>query len=255
MMKLARAMVSIIAVFMTGLLLAGCPGDNPAGSSITTANGFQETGAEASLGGSAAAGAQKIFASNTANSDNADYLIAPLDVVEVTVFGVKDLNRTVQVSSSGTISLPLINSVRAGGRTQAQLENDIAAKLEAGYLQSPQVSVFVKEFNSQRITVDGAVQKPGIYPIKGRTSLLQAIALAEGLSLVADPTGILLFRNVNGKRMAARFDLKKIRSGKINDPVLVAGDIVMVDESAARTTLRDVKDALPLTGLFQLLLL
>jgi polysaccharide biosynthesis/export protein len=172
------------------------------------------------------------------------------------VFGVEELSRTSQVSTTGMISLPLIKSVRAAGRTQQQLENEIAKKLEATYLQSPQVSVYVKEFNSQRITVDGAVNKPGIYPISGQQmSLMQSIALAEGLGPLADPSGVLLFRVVDNKRMAARFDIKQIRSGQMQDPKLLAGDIVMVDESAARTTLRDIKDALPLQGLFSLLLL
>ena len=86
-----------------------------------------------------------------------------------------------------------------------------------------------KEYNSQRVTVDGAVIKPGIFPITGKMSLLQAIALAEGLSKIADPTGVVVFRQVNGQRMAARFDLKQVRGGRTADPNLVAGDIVMVD--------------------------
>jgi polysaccharide biosynthesis/export protein len=209
-------------------------------------------------GGQAAANAQKIFAANSGQPTGAaadDYKISPLDVIDINVFGVQELNRTVQVSSSGIITMPLINQVKAGGRTTEQLERDIAKKLSVNYLQSPQVSVFVKEYNSQRITVDGAVKKPGIFPTTGKVSLLQAIALAEGLNEVADPSGILLFRTVNNKRMAARFDLKQVRSGKVQDPMLQAGDIVMVDESAARTTLRDVKDALPLSGVLQLLLI
>jgi polysaccharide biosynthesis/export protein len=219
---------------------------------------FVESGTQQPVGGAAAASAQKIFAANSVPSGGknpADYKIAPLDVIEVSVFGVKDLDRTVQVSSSGMISLPLVKQVKAGGRTQAQLERDIAAKLEATYLQSPQVSVFVKEYNSQRVTVDGAVKKPGIFPTTGDVSLLQAIALAEGLNELADPSGILLFRTVDNKRMAARFDLKAIRTGRVQDPILQAGDIVMVDQSAARTTLNDVKNVLPLSGLFQLLLI
>lgn len=256
-MTLFSRLVSFLAVLALSVLLAGCPGSD---SSIENANSgaFTETGNGKSVGGTAAANAQKIFAANASGADggkNDDYKIAPLDVVEITVFGVPDLNRTAQVSTSGMISLPLIKSVHAGGRTQAQLERDIAQKLEAGFLQSPQVSVYVKEYNSQRITVDGAVNKPGIYPTTGKLSLLQAIALAEGLNAVADPSGILLFRTVDNKRLVARFDLKQVRSGKVNDPALQAGDIVMVDESSARTTLKDIKDVLPLSGLFQLLLL
>lgn len=253
----AKKLISAALLIVLGFALAGCPGG---GSSIDPGSSgtFSETGGNQAVGGTAAANAQKIFAANAKGdgvAQNEDYKIAPLDVLEITVFGVAELNRTAQVSSSGTISLPLIKSVKAGGRTEAQLERDIAAKLEAGYLQSPQVSVFVKEYNSQRITVDGAVNKPGIFPTTGKVSLLQAIALAEGLNAVADPSGILLFRTVNNKRMAARFDLKQIRSGKVDDPALQAGDIVMVDDSATRTTLRDIKDVLPLSGLFQLLLI
>jgi polysaccharide biosynthesis/export protein len=210
------------------------------------------------IGGTAATNAGKIFASSPAapsENGSGDYRIAPLDVVDISVFGVQDLSRTVQVSSSGVISLPLIKTVQAGGRTAGELEREIAAKLSATYLQSPQVSVFIKEYNSQRITVDGAVAKPGIFPINGQVSLMQAIALSQGLTTVADPSGVLIFRQAGNKRTAARFDLRDVRSGKIQDPMLLAGDIVMVDESSTRTTLRDIREALPLSGLFSLLTL
>lgn len=257
-LEIVRHLKILFVMTVLAILLAGCPGGGigDAGGDAT----FKETGtaSNGAVGGAAAVSAQKVFAENqslSGSQESADYKIAALDVVEITVFGVPDLNRTAQVSTNGMISLPLIKSVKAGGKTQSQLEKEIARKLEAGYLQSPQVTVFVKEFNSQKITVDGAVQKPGIFPVSGQTSLLQAIALAEGLTTVADPSGVLIFRIVGEKRLAARFDLKQVRSGKIQDPILKAGDIVMVDESATRTTLRDVKDALPLSGLFQLLLL
>jgi polysaccharide export outer membrane protein len=179
-----------------------------------------------------------------------DYRIGALDTLDIAVLGVADLNRTVQVNSGGTITLPLIRQVQAAGRTQTELERDIADKLAQTYLQSPQVTVAVKEYNSQKLTVDGAVQKPGIFPKQGEMSLLQAIAQAQGLTNYADPTGILVFRNVNGKRLAARFDIRQVRAGKMPDPLLQAGDIVMVDENSAKTTLRDISAAMPLTGLF-----
>lgn len=239
--------------------LSACAGGGPRlGGSGTFAETPGKDGAT-SLNQSASSSAAKIFAANAApgqGSDaNSDYKIAPLDLIEISVFGVNDLNRAVQVSSSGMISLPLIKTVKAGGLTTAQLEQSIAQKLSQSYLQSPQVSVFVKEYNSQRITVDGAVVQPGIFPIIGKVSLLQAIALAKGLNTVADPSAVIVFRTVDNKRLAARFDLKQVRTGKINDPFLQAGDIVMVDESAARTTIRDITSALPITGLFQLLAL
>lgn len=248
----------LLVIASTVIILAAC---SSGGAKIGGNGGFAETapasGAQG-LNSNATSSAARIFAANSTPSDsgnNEDYKIAPLDLLEISVFGVQDLNRAVQVSSSGMISLPLIKTVKAGGLTANQLEQSIAAKLGQSYLQSPQVSVFVKEYNSQRITVDGAVQKPGIFPIVGKVSLLQAVALAQGLTTVADSSAVLVFRTVGDKRMAARFDLQMVRTGKIEDPMLQAGDIVMVDESKARTTLRDITSALPLTGLFQLLAL
>jgi polysaccharide export outer membrane protein len=246
--------MSLLAACSGGSSLNGSPVSNSSNGEFTQLGGTSS--GSTALQGNAAASAQKIFAANSGNEAGSDdYKVAALDVLEITVLGVPDLTRTAQVSSTGMITLPLIKAVKAGGKTQAQIERDIAAKLEAGFLQSPQVSVFVKEYNSQRVTVEGAVNKPGIYPMTGKVSLLQSLALAEGLNAVADPTGVIVFRSVDGKRMAARFNIKDVRGGKVNDPQLQAGDVVMVDESSARTTLRDVKDALPLTGLFQLLLL
>jgi polysaccharide biosynthesis/export protein len=256
--RLYRAL-AIVSALLCAAGLAACSGGPQLGS--TSSGGqFAATGnGKAALDGSASASAQRIFAANSTPGgpagQNEDYRIAPLDLIEISVFGVQDLNRAVQVSSSGMISLPLIKTVKAGGLTQSELEQQIAKKLKASYLQEPQVSVFVKEYNSQRITVDGAVKKPGIFPIVGKVSLLQAIALAEGLGPVADPSAIVVFRTVGEKRMAARFDLKQVRSGQIDDPFLKAGDIVMVDESKARTMMRDISSALPITGLFQLLAL
>jgi polysaccharide biosynthesis/export protein len=249
--------LTVLIVAVCAMALAACSG----GPQIGGKGGqFTATGGDsAAMNSSASSSAAKIFAANATPGgpagQNEDYRIAPLDLIEISVFGVPDLNRSVQVSSSGMISLPLIKTVKAAGLTQDQLEQSLAGKLEKTYLQSPQVSVFVKEYNSQRITVDGAVQKPGIFPIVGKVSLLQAVALAQGLSTVADPSAVLVFRTVSDKRMVARFDLNQVRKGKIDDPFLQAGDIVMVDESKARTTLRDISSAVPITGLFQLLAL
>lgn len=247
--------VLVIALLTFGL--AGCSGGNSNG--IATSN-FGPTVAgqspTAGPGGQASANAQKIFAANapgTGNVGGEDYHISGLDVLQISVLGLKDLDSTVQVSTSGMISLPLVKTVKAGGKTTTQLEQEIARKLSATYLQAPQVTVFVKEYNSQRVTVDGAVIKPGIFPIQGKMSLLQSIALAEGLNRVADPTGVIIFRQINGQKQAARFDLKMVRGGKIPDPNLIAGDIVMVDESATRTTLRDINDYLPFSGIFKYL--
>lgn len=180
-----------------------------------------------------------------------DYRIGPLDLLEVTVFQVEDLNRTVRVNTSGKISLPLVGTVDAGGKTVSELESDIAARLSEEFLQSPQVSVFVKEFTSQRITVEGAVKQPGVYPITGRTSLLQAIAMAKGFERVANLDGVIVFRTVDGQRMAAVFDYRAIRAGASEDPQVFGDDIVVVDESGAKAAWRSVLESMPFLNVFR----
>ncbi len=129
-----------------------------------------------------------------------DYHIGAQDLLEISVFGVPDLNRTVRVNSNGQISLPLIGGMHAGGKTIPELEQSVGEMLSKSYLQNPQVTVFVKEFTSQRITLEGSVKTPGIYPITGKTTLIQAIAIAGGLDPLADLSGVVLFRHVEGKK-------------------------------------------------------
>lgn len=182
-----------------------------------------------------------------------DYRLGAQDLIEVSVFGVDELSKTVRVNSNGQISLPLVGGVMAGGRTIPELETDLARRYADGYLQKPQVTIFVKEFASQRITLEGAVKEPGIYPITGRTSLLQAIAIAKGLDPLADLGGVVLFRNIDGKRMAAVYDMRALRSGKTEDPQLYGDDIIVVESSGSRTALRRFIETIPALGLFLLL--
>ena len=183
-----------------------------------------------------------------------DYRVGAQDLLSISVFGVQDLTKEVRVNSNGQISLPLIGAVMAGGRTIPELEAELARKYSDGYLQKPQVSVFVKEFTSQRVTLEGAVVKPGIYPITGKTSLLQAIAVAGGVDdKVADLGGIVLMRQVNGKRMAAAYDLRQVRKGLVEDPLIYGDDIIVVEQSASKTALRRFIESVPALGIFNVL--
>lgn len=173
-----------------------------------------------------------------------DYRIGPLDLLEITVFQVEDLSRKVRVNSSGQISLPLIGAIQAGGKTVAELERDIATALAKDHLRDPQVTVFVEEFTSQRVTVEGAVNRPGIFPITGRTTLLQAIALSEGFSDLADEETVVIFRVIDGTKMAALFNIRAIRAGQVEDPLVYGDDIVVVERSRGRTLLRDISNTL-----------
>jgi polysaccharide export outer membrane protein len=173
-----------------------------------------------------------------------EYRIGPHDLLQITVFQVDELSRQVRVNSRGMVSLPLIGAIQAGGRTISELESAIAEKLATDLVQDPQVTVFVQEFTSQRVTVEGAVKKPGIFPLTGKTTLLQTIALSEGLDPLADPESVVIFRMVQGKKTAALFDIRRIRSGDMDDPLIYGDDIVVVDRSGSRAFIKNVTDTL-----------
>jgi len=191
----------------------------------------------------------------TAVSDpnSAAYRIGPLDVLDISVFRVPELSKTVQVAATGTINLPLVGEMPAAGRTAQDIERDLTKRLGAKYLQSPQVNVNIKEYNSQRVTIDGAVKKPGVYPIRGNATLLQMIATAEGLTETAQ-TDIAVFRDRDGKRLAAKFDIDAIRTGREKDPQISEGDLIVVSDSTLKTTYQGLLKALPVTSIFVTLL-
>jgi len=182
-----------------------------------------------------------------------DYRVGPLDVLDIEVFGVPDLTRSVRISAGGDFSLPLVGRVPAAGHTVSEIEADVAGRLKAGYMENPQVTVFVKEYMSQRVTVEGAVREPGIFSLTGRTSLLQVIAMCKGLDELANPGGVVIYRNIEGKRYAAAFDIRQIRAGRLIDPEVLGSDIVVVDYSGARSNLKDFLYTVPALALFMIL--
>ena len=179
-----------------------------------------------------------------------EYRLGSNDLIEVSVFGVQDLTKDVRINSNGQISLPLIGAVPAGGQTVPELEQELTRRYGGKYLQDPQVTVFVKEFASQRITLEGAVRNPGIYPLTGKTTLLQGIAIGKGLDPLADLGGLVLIRQIDGKKMAALYDIRDLRSGRIEDPILYGDDIVVVEQSGSKTALRRFIESVPAIGLF-----
>ena len=137
------------------------------------------------------------------------------------------------------------------GRTAQEVSTQLAARLSERYLQSPNVSVAVKERAQQTITVDGSVQQPGVFGIKGPTTLLQAVAMARGTSQDANPQRVIVFRTINGERVAGAFDLKAIRTAQAEDPVIYGNDIIIVDGSRARQLFRDLMQTVPLLGIMR----
>ncbi len=181
-----------------------------------------------------------------------DYRIGVGDKLNIDVFQVEDLSfEEIVVDSAGNVQFPLIGGVQAAGLTPAQMSSEIASLLSGRYLRNPQVTVTVVEAASQKITVDGAVVKPGVYVMRGSTSLLQAVAMAEGPSRVADLSKVAVFRTIDGQRSVAVFDLAAIRQGRLSDPEVLGDDIIVVDTSRLQATLRDIVSALPALSVFR----
>jgi len=201
-----------------------------------------------------AAGASQVWAREPSTapippaptSAQVDYRIGPLDKLDVTVFEVKDLTiDKIQVDAGGQILLPLIGAVTAQGKTTTELSAEIARRLGERYLQAPQVSVVVEEAVSQKVSVEGAVNKAGVFELKGRTGLLEAVARAEGTSRTANRRHVTIVRTVDGQPRVATFDLAAIQEGRARNPEVLGNDVVVVDDSRVKTYWRAFVEALP----------
>ena len=236
---MAKNWLRLASVLLMALLLAACSVGGGTRDSATTTTVLAPPDTTSASG---------------AYQGGGDYRIGAQDLLAISVFGVEELAKEVRVNSNGQISLPLIGGVMAGGKTIPELEAELARKYSDGFLQNPQVSVFVKEFTSQRVTLEGALKSPGIYPITGRTTLLQGIALAGGVDdKIADLGGIVLMRQVDGKRAVAVYDLRQVRKGLAEDPQLYGDDIIVVEQSGSKTALRRFLESIPAFGLFMAL--
>ena len=220
-------------LILVALLVNGCAGSSMDVTQMTAAR---------------AADLQSVQTEATAPSE---YRIGVGDKLDVRVFQVEDLSfEELVVDTFGNINLPLVGTVRSAGRTAGEMSTDIAGRLAVRYLRDPQVTVTVKEAASQKITVDGAVTKPGVYEMRGSTSLLQAVAMAEGPTRVADLTKVAVFRSIDGRRSVAIFDLSAIRQGRASDPQVLGDDVIVVDTSRLNSTLREVVAAIPAFAAF-----
>jgi polysaccharide biosynthesis/export protein len=179
--------------------------------------------------------------------NDADYKISSLDILQVAIFQVPDLNRTVRVDERGFVSLPLIGQVPVRGKTMLQAEQDIAARYSKSYLQSPQVSLALVK-SSQRVTVSGAVKAPSVLTLETPLTLSMAIAQSGGTNDIANSERVHIARITGDQVEDSVFNLKEIQAGKAPNQMLRGGDIVVVEDSTARLALKEVKDVLPLAA-------
>lgn len=164
----------------------------------------------------------------------ANYLLAPNDLVTVTVFQEDDLLTKARVGNDGSISVPLIGAVRIGGKSVEEAGHMIRARLIKGYLVNPQVNVTVTEFSKRLVTVLGEVQKGGTFefPNQGALDLLQAIGLAGGYSKIANPSKIVVKRRVNGIDTVLQINGKEqAAKGGAQPFEILPGDTITVAQS------------------------
>jgi polysaccharide export outer membrane protein len=156
-----------------------------------------------------------------------DYKIGSEDLLEISVFEVEKLNKTARVSSQGNISFPLLGVVRVKGLTANQLERELRDLLAEKYLQDPQVSVFIKEYRSQRISVMGAVEQPGVFEVTGQRTIVDILAMGGGLKEDAGNT-LFLIRPPRVKGYASKVEESEEDSPRtfvINLEVFVGGEV------------------------------
>jgi polysaccharide biosynthesis/export protein len=219
----------LVALILGIVLLAGCLG----------------TGRSASREEIAAA-QQLSVPDTTLPIQNLDVRVSSMDVLEISVFSAPDLSGSYQVDYLGKLKLPLLGTLTAAGYTPSELAANLEQRLEEKYLEDPDVTVRVSDTKKRYLTIDGSVQKPGMYPVDGQLTLLQAISLSGGPTEAANPNKVVIFRQIEGKRNAAGFNLKDIREGKALDPLVYPNDIIVMDGSEARRTYGDILRAVPL---------
>lgn len=179
-----------------------------------------------------------------------DYVIGPLDTIDINVFNEPEISsKGVPVDAVGNLALPLIGRVRASGMTATSLA-DMLRDRYGRYYVDPQITVIVTSSVSQRVTVQGQVEEPGLYDVRGGTTLLDAIALAKGEAEDAALREVLIIRVIEGKRMAAMFDLHRIRRGDDPDPAILGKDVIIVGHSNTKQAWHDVLRAAPLLNVF-----
>ena len=162
-----------------------------------------------------------------------EYRIQVGDRLEIKFFYIPELNEQVIVRPDGRISLQLIPEIVAANLTLATLAKQLTERYAAD-LNQPQVAVIVREFGMQRVFVDGEVGSPGMVPILGPMTALQAISQAGGMKDTARSTEVIVIRRGTGDApVALRVDLKKARDGRnlAQDITLAPLDIIYVPRS------------------------
>ncbi|MGI5864867.1 MAG: polysaccharide biosynthesis/export family protein, partial [Myxococcales bacterium] len=153
------------------------------------------------------------------------------DVLEIRVYQEPDLTGVFRISAEGTIDYPFCGRVKAAGLSSSALADGLTDCLKDGYLKKPQVTVFLKEYNSKKVFVFGEVQKPGTFPYEDNMSIVQAITLAGGFGKLAAKNSVIVTRLVDNEERKFKVAVEGIAEGRDKNFALQPGDIVYVPES------------------------
>ena len=157
------------------------------------------------------------------------YIIGPKDLLSITVFGAPDLNARVRISENGEITLPLFGTIKIGGLSRVDAEKNIEELLDEKYLKNARVSIFIEEYRSRTVSVNGAVTNSGDQELIGEQSLLQIISRAGGLTDAAAGR-IVILRTVKGKKTSQIIDIAELMGeGEVSLNIkILAGDIINI---------------------------
>jgi len=176
------------------------------------------------------------------DEEDLTYRLGSRDLLKIEIYQVEELNHLARINTEGYISMPLIGNLKVIDLTVQETERLIEKKLGTEYLQDPHVTVFVEEYESQKITVEGFVKNPGVYSLTGKTTLLQAIAMADGALRLADQKKIVVFRSVGKDKVVGyKINIKKIRTGEIKDPYVQNKDIIVVPKHGGRGVIDEIQ--------------
>lgn len=165
--------------------------------------------------------------------------VGPFDKLKIDVFGVAELsNRLVRVDANGTIGFPLVGTLEVAGMTTSEISRLLEERLE-GYVRDPSVTTNLESSETRTFTVYGEVKQPGVFPVIGEASLMQAVATARGLAEYGNSRDVIVFRTVAGRRMATLYNLDAISRGAYDDPRIYPNDTVVVGDDRARRLFDD----------------
>lgn len=181
------------------------------------------------------------------------YLLRPADEISIVVFREPDFTlNSVRIGVEGNVSIPMLGSIPAAGMTAKQLEQDLTRRLAGVGLKVPTVSVNIVEYSSHLVTVEGAVESPGVYAFQPGARLSSAVALAKGPKNIAKLEQVAVFRESDKGILVAKFDYSAISRGTMLDPVLQPGDRVVMGTDGLSAFWQDLLKAAPAFGAFTL---